>query len=453
MDFLICSSTPPLCATDLGDSRTQDQSLKLNNTAPTFVDTSSSENSESTSTEQFLSATRDRIISEHFGQPPAGYPTPVPNNRSGEVSPAAICSGRRLSAGLVTAAEVQHPVLAGRPTIVVDPNLNDPMAILQRNVPPRAPRRPSSSHGGTNDKAQRRGSAASTASQRSVAPLPSDATSTSSHRQRRRSSCGSSFKTDSGDDCEFRMQPSPLRLEAWSEAPAESFNVRGPNYMKDRVKQPSAPAAYRLMGVDLINTAKPIYTGMCAHPTERVQQALKRERETGVKELPPFVFAVNLCIPGPTIYHQVSYFAIDDMEEIEQGKTPLGRLMQKFIFGDSDHFRNHTFKLIPRIVEGNYIVRKAVGSKPSILGKKLNQIYIRGDRYFEMIIDIASDPVAQRIVRLALGYAKTLVVDMMFVLEGTDEETLPEQVFGGVRMKKIDFRDQDGKRTVGAATA
>jgi hypothetical protein len=246
----------------------------------------------------------------------------------------------------------------------------------------------------------------------------------------------------------FKNEPSPLRLEAWSEPAAEAFNVRGPNYLKDRKKNPSQESAFRLLAVDLINCEKPIYGGLCAHPNERVQQAFKRERETGVKELPPFIFAVNLCLPGACIYHEVAYFGIDNMEEIEQGTTPFGRLMNKFIFGDSDEFRNKSFKLIPRIVEGNYVVRKAVGSKPSILGRKIKQYYIRGDRYFEIIVDIASDPVAQRIVKLVLGYTKTMVVDMMFILEGTDEATLPERIFGGVQMKNIDFRGKDGKRSV-----
>ncbi len=146
------------------------------------------------------------------------------------------------------------------------------------------------------------------------------------------------------------------------------------------------------------------------------------------------------------------YFGVDKVawEEIKQGTTPAGRLMNQFLFGESDDFRNKSFKLIPRIVEGNYIVRKSVGSKPSILGKKISQTYIRTDRYMEVIVDIASDPIAQRIVKLCLGYIKTIVVDMMFVLEGHDEATLPERIFGGVRLKNIDFKETDGKRIVTA---
>ena len=237
-------------------------------------------------------------------------------------------------------------------------------------------------------------------------------------------------------------------MEAWSEPAAENFSIRGPNYLKDKKKIDSEQSAFRLLTVDLINCEKPLYGGICAHPTERIQQALRREEETGVKELPAFVFCVNLCVPGSNFYHKVSYFGIDDMEEIRKETTPFGKLMNKFIFGDDDDFRNSTFKMIPRIVDGNFVVRKAVGSKPSILGKKIKQYYIRGERYFEIIVDIASDTVAQRIVKLALGYTKTMVVDMMYLLEGNEEAMLPERIFGGVRMKNIDFKNKDGKRSV-----
>jgi len=245
------------------------------------------------------------------------------------------------------------------------------------------------------------------------------------------------------------VNPSPLRLEAWTEPAAETYKVRGANYLNDRVKQSSEQSAFRLLTVDLVQCERPIYTGLCAHPMERVQQAMKREAETGKKELPEFVFAVNLCVPGSKTYHQVTYFGVDNFDEIEHPTTSFGRLMNQFIFGESDEFRNQTFKLIPRIVEGNYIVRKAVGSKPSILGRKIKQYYIRGPNYFEIIVDIASDTVAQRIVKLCLGYTKTIVVDMMFLLEGAGHEYLPERIFGGVRLKNIDFKEKDGKRVVG----
>jgi hypothetical protein len=142
----------------------------------------------------------------------------------------------------------------------------------------------------------------------------------------------------------------------------------------------------------------------------------------------------------------VFYFGLEDISLIQDPNTPLGRVAKPFFFGDSDEYRDKTFKLIPRIVDGNFVVRKAVGSKPAVLGSKVKQYYIQNDRYFELIVDIGSDSIANNIVKLALGYCKTLVVDMMFLLEGHDESMLPERILGGVEMINIDFKTKDGQR-------
>lgn len=248
----------------------------------------------------------------------------------------------------------------------------------------------------------------------------------------------------------YRFQPPPLRTQAWSEPPAETFQVRGKNYMNDHKKVPSQQAAFKLFAVDLVNTELPILSGMCAHPEERIQLALQRELETGVKELPEFVFCVNLCVPGSINYHSVYYFGADKaiMEEVRTMSTPFGRLMHEFLHSDSDEFRDRTFKLIPRIVEGNMLVRRAVGSKPAILGRKIKQYYLQTDRYMEVLVDIASDQIAQRITKLCMGYLQAMTVDMMFLLESNNEKELPERIFGGVRLQGVDFKEQDGKRMV-----
>jgi hypothetical protein len=120
--------------------------------------------------------------------------------------------------------------------------------------------------------------------------------------------------------------------------------------------------------------------------------------------------------------------------------TPSSKLCKKFLFGEDDKFRDETFKLIPQIVEGNFIVRKAVGSTPAIMGTKLTQTYARSDRFCEVILDCGSSSVATGVIRLTLGsYAQELVVDMGFLFEGRDETTLPERLFGCVRIKRLLF--------------
>ncbi|KAL3943961.1 MAG: hypothetical protein SGBAC_001955 [Bacillariaceae sp.] len=244
--------------------------------------------------------------------------------------------------------------------------------------------------------------------------------------------------------CGFENHPPALSSEKWAEPDANSFVVRGPSYLKDRKKINAGASIGRLVAVDLVNIEQPILSGMATHPKERIQRALKKEREllsAGKKsDMPPFVFVVNIVLPGPPFYHAVFYYAVDDMSTIDgTDGTGSSKLCRDFLFGDSDEFRDKTFKLIPQIVEGNFIVRKAVGSTPAIMGTKLAQYYSRSDRFVEVILDCGSSQVATGVIRLSLGYAKSLMVDMGFLLEADGEQYLPERIFGCARMKYPEF--------------
>ncbi len=417
MDFFLCSPS------ELPAEHNDEDLKQSSDTLPNFVESSCSEQSESSA-----STPQTR---------PVSFP------RAGSTSPSSICDRRKLSTGIATTTPARHPALQGRPVVAL-PDLNHTstkvMMAAPRSAPPKAPRfAPDNGRPRPARLVAAAGKSTKAMGGSSVAPLP--AAKPLLHR-------ATSAPVVKDQARLVRIDPPPLRLDAWSEPAAETFQVRGPNYLTDKAKEPSQEAAFHLLTVDMVQAEQPIYTGLCAHPQQRIQQALKRERETGVQELPSFIFAVNLCVPGDKTYHQVSYFGVDNFDDILHPTTPFGRLMNKFIFGESDEFRNKTFKLIPRIVEGNFVVRKAVGSKPTILGRKINMHYIRGPNFFEIIVDIASDPVAQRIVKLVLGYTKTLVVDMMFLLEGADQAFLPERVFGGVRLKNIDLKQKDGSRCV-----
>mmetsp|Transcript_41980 Transcript_41980/g.100882 ORF Transcript_41980/g.100882 Transcript_41980/m.100882 type:complete len:1103 (+) Transcript_41980:157-3465(+) len=244
--------------------------------------------------------------------------------------------------------------------------------------------------------------------------------------------------------------PKPLSNDGWAEPDSNSFFVRGPTYLSDRKKINAGASVGRLIAVDVVAVDEAQYGGMSMHPTERIQLALKREKRLkalGKKsDVPPFIFCVNIVLPGPPFFHGVFYFAVDDMSTIDGSDgTPSSKLCQKFLFGESDEFRDKTFKLIPRIVEGNFLVRKAVGSTPAIMGNKLKQYYVRNERFMEVILDCGSSPVATGVIRLSLGYAKTLVVDMCFLLEGGEDEHLPERVFGAVRIKYPTFDEKNRK--------
>lgn len=252
--------------------------------------------------------------------------------------------------------------------------------------------------------------------------------------------------------------PAPLDQKYWCEPDATTFFVRGNTYRQDRRKELSRPNLFRLFAVDLIQVKegqKSLLSGVCSHPEERVQKGLLAEKE-GLpgSEMPPFIFCVNIVIPGKPAFHVAFYYAVDNKSLIcdtdadsDANSDPTAQttnsgfttIASKFFFGDSDKFRDSTFKLIPRIAKGNFVVKKAVGSKPALLGKKVKQHYIQNKRFFELIVDVGSDPIAKKIVGLSRGYAESLVVDMAFLLEAKTDDTLPEQIMGTVRLSNIDF--------------
>ena len=51
--------------------------------------------------------------------------------------------------------------------------------------------------------------------------------------------------------------------------------------------------------------------------------------------------------------------------------------------------------MIPKVVDGNMVVKMVVKDTPAIIGNKLKQTYFRGDNYFELDIDIGSSNVAR----------------------------------------------------------
>lgn len=263
--------------------------------------------------------------------------------------------------------------------------------------------------------------------------------------------------------------PPVLDTNYWQEPSALGWNVRSSTYLKSKLKYPATNNLFQLLAVDLIQlqNSKPVLSGLSTLPKERISQYIHsntQQKKSGKKGSAhdknndrPFVFVVNITVPGTVAYHLVMYYAIHDKRLIQKSNghhpsastnlpplTPEQKAFQtiasEFFFGSSDKYRDERFKLIPKIISGNILVKKAVGSKPTLLGKKVKQYYIRSNDYFELIVDVGSDAIAKKVVGLCTGYAKNLVVDMGFVLEGTSEEELPEVVMGSVRLKNIDFK-------------
>ncbi|GBF92229.1 hypothetical protein Rsub_05311 [Raphidocelis subcapitata] len=244
-------------------------------------------------------------------------------------------------------------------------------------------------------------------------------------------------------------------LEAWAEGgsmdpaywepihvpgAAQVFSIRGPNYLKDRKKIPAGTPRFRLLACDLVST--PTVIG-------HVARFLPSIRLSGC----PFMFAVNLLIPGtgsnPCLHLVMTFGAPshpsalgacpDDPLDAGPEWTPFDFALSRFLHA-GDYERNGTFKLIPHCAKGSWILCQTVGTTPVILGRKLpTTSYVLTDRYVEVDVNVATNPAVSYVVSMVQGATKSMVIDHAYLLEGHFAHELPEALIGAVRFKHLDM--------------
>jgi len=262
----------------------------------------------------------------------------------------------------------------------------------------------------------------------------------------------------------------------WSTADIGPIRVRGVRYLEDQKKVSPPGFHFNLIHVDIFSAPERL-SHVAARPDS---YTYKRPAELRDR----LCFVVNWRVPGTPECNCVTYFQnkekdegfdlekdikskkSEEGEEEPPGEEPpveeetgavatevdgssecekvdhravFARTLSRFFRG-SDAYRHRHFKFIPRIVEGNWLVQKAVGSTPAILGTTLSQSYHYDLKlnYFEVDVDVGSSSVAKSVFNLVKGYAKSLVIDMLFLIEGQCVEELPEQLLGGVRLSTVD---------------
>jgi hypothetical protein len=211
----------------------------------------------------------------------------------------------------------------------------------------------------------------------------------------------------------------------WWDRAAEpgAYNIRGPNYLADKVKIPSKPSHMECLGCLFTFSRDPI-KNVTSAPGHVVQ-----EQHVGRADR-PFLFVTNFIVPQ--IGNWVCYFA----RRRGQAEDPVfERMLKQFIEG-TDEYRNARFKIIPGIPDGSWFVQTTVGNKPALLGNKLTTTYYKGDNFFEVEVDVGSSVMAIGILRVVAGYANSLDLELAFLFESQSDDELPERVLGGVRVRK-----------------
>lgn len=212
----------------------------------------------------------------------------------------------------------------------------------------------------------------------------------------------------------------------WASPPGAAFKVRGPEYFKTKVKIPAGDYLLKPIGLDWIKSSVKMGE-ILKHSNSRVRKVIDNEFPAGDK---PFVWAFNMQLPTKDNYCVVAYFT--NIEPITGDS-----LIEKFLKGDDD-FRNSRLKMIANIVNGPWIVKRAVGEQAiCVIGRALTCKFCVAENYIEVDIDIGSSMVATAIVHLAFGYITTLTVDLAFLIESQVESELPEKLLGAFRLSNL----------------
>ncbi|EGD73130.1 hypothetical protein PTSG_04843 [Salpingoeca rosetta] len=220
----------------------------------------------------------------------------------------------------------------------------------------------------------------------------------------------------------------------WKEPFCCKFRVRGPDYLETRVKVTAEPALFHLVAVDKFSFEDPSEQ---THIAPRSSKC-KFDPSLTAGELAA-AYTLVVCITPPSTRNISIVLYFRPLDPHWRHRNPrFTRLFDRFVEGD-DAYRNARFKLLPDIVKGPLVLRSALRSRPAIPGKKVPIGYYRGDNWFEIDIDVSKAGKAKFITSLALPIAKSIVVDLGFLIEGQSPEELPEQIMGAIRFNKMDL--------------
>ena len=75
-------------------------------------------------------------------------------------------------------------------------------------------------------------------------------------------------------------------------------------------------------------------------------------------------------------------------------------------------------------------------------GKGVPQHYTRGDDYLEVALDVTKDRTAARVLSVVAPASKGLVLDLCVLIEGRQQDELPEMALGSGRLSRVDLSDK-----------
>ena len=147
---------------------------------------------------------------------------------------------------------------------------------------------------------------------------------------------------------------------------------------------------------------------------------------------------VNFLLPFGNF---VTYFSIPD--ELPEN---VADIWNKFKNGDQ-RYRDARLKLLPVVIEGPWIVKKAVGpgTAPALLSQSIPlQYYFTPETdqkkgIYEIDVIISASRIAKGILNVVKSHTDRLTIALGFIIEATTEQELPEIVLGSCQLHSLNL--------------
>jgi hypothetical protein len=226
------------------------------------------------------------------------------------------------------------------------------------------------------------------------------------------------------------MFPENEGISCWSIPDHNIFMVRSKSYLTDRLKMPSSPAVFECRGVDIWITDN-AERNISRHPS--MLGGKLQEEDT---------FIVNFLLPFANL---VAYFTV---KPVDQMPPNVANVWQAFIRGDQE-YRDGKLKLLPVVVDGPWIVKKAVGpgTSPAMIGRDLPLQYYFTEPtaekkgVFEVDVLVTASRIARGILNVVKGHTKSLTIAFAFIIEAAEQSELPETVLCAFQVHSLHLED------------
>jgi len=218
-----------------------------------------------------------------------------------------------------------------------------------------------------------------------------------------------------------------------TEPDAKAIYVRSKDYLETQHKQISESILFPLAHCQCFKTLDRL-DHIATHASSWYHQNINPNDKN--------VFVIIIQIQVPSIHATlVTYHCLRKNDKDSMTPTNdliFNKLFEKFLNSDDD-FRNSRLKLIPRIAEGPFPVRKVVENRPVLVGTKVKHRYFVGTNYIEIDGHMDELLYTRKIIKLCYRFSKNVTVDLAWVLQGDNEQELPERIMAAATLHKIDF--------------